>query len=426
MSNMRPISELFPDPINVSIYCEFTPETPGFQEMATSVREHGIITPLVVRPDGKLLSGHRRLAVAKHLELTHVPVEVREGGDDRVLLIEYNRYRDKTASEKMREAELLKAVLAEKAALNRLGAGNVVALEDKVDTRAAVAEAIGMKPRSFGKLATIYELAKENPNAKAKLDKIDSGEISIDSAYNSLRTLISAPADKDEALNIPDFIRFYNSWQFAENDPRFGMPHPGRIPGQIAGNVIYYYTEPGDLVVDPMAGGGSTLDVAAHLERRALGYDVAPRRPDITKWDIANGFPDEAKDAQLIFMDPPYWNMIDEGYTDASSSRKSLDGFREWYRKLMYDAAHTVRKGGFVSVINMGQYFRLPDDFQPGYIDWPIETYKNMEAAGLTPWARVACIFPTSLHGGFDVDAAKKGRFMLPILGDIVIMRRMK
>jgi ParB-like chromosome segregation protein Spo0J len=426
MPDLRPITEIHPDPINTSVYCEFKPDSPGFQEMATSITENGILNPLVIRPDGKLLSGHRRLAVALHLGLSHLPCETREGGDDRVLLIEYNRYRDKTASEKMREAELLKAVLAEKASLNWLGAGNLVALEDKVDTREAVAEAIGMKPRTFGKLAKIYELAKENPNAKAKLDKIDSGEVSIDSAYQSLRTLITAPADKDKELQIPDFIRFYNSWQFSENDPRFGMPHPGRIPGQIAGNVIYYYTEPGDLVVDPMAGGGSTLDVAAHLERRSLGLDVAPRRPDIMQWDISKGFPDEAKDAQLIFMDPPYWNMIDEGYTDGSSSRKSLCDFEAWYKDLMVNAAKTVCRGGFVAVINMGQYFRLPDNFEPGYIDWPIETYKNMEAAGLTPWARVGVVYPTSLHGGYDVNSAKQGKFMLPILGDIIIMRRMK
>lgn len=422
----RAVSEIYPDPINTTIYETFDESVPGFHEMATSIKENGILTPLVIRPDGKLLSGHRRLCVARYLAMSSVPVEIREGGDDRVLLIEFNRYRDKTASEKMREAKLLQEVMAEKASLNWLGRGNVIAPEDAIDTRAAVAEAIGMKPRTFGKLAKIYELSEVNENAKAKLEKIDRGEVSIDAAYNALRTLIKEPASAAEGPEIPDFIKFYNSWQFSENDPRFGIPHPGRIPGQIAANIIYYYTEPGDLVVDPMAGGGSTLDAAEYLERPCLGYDVFPRRPDIIQHDIAKGFPEEARDAQLIFMDPPYWNMIDEGYTDGSSSRKSLADFISWYDDLFANAARTVRKGGFVSVINMGQYFRLPDDFSDGYIDWPFRAYQSMLKAGMTPWARIACIFPTSLHGGYDVDAAKKGKFMLPILGDIVVMRRMK
>jgi ParB-like chromosome segregation protein Spo0J len=414
-----------PDPLNEKIYTTFDDTCLGFAEMESSVREHGILTPLVVRPGTyKLLSGHRRLAVAKHLGLAQVPVEFREGGDDRELLVEYNRYRDKTASEKMREAELIQQVIAEKAARNRLGAGRVISVEEKIDTRAVVAEAVGMKPRSFGKLAKIYELAKENENAKAKLEKVDRGELSIDAAYKALRPLIKEPSESEP--EIPDFIRFYNSWQFTENDPRFGIPHPGRIPGQIPANVIYYFTEPGDLVVDPMAGGGSTLDAASFLGRECLGYDVAPKRPDIIQHDIKEGFPEEAKDAALIFMDPPYWNMKDEGYSDASASRLALEEFEAFYAKLLRDAAQTVCVGGFVAVINMSQYFRLPEGLPEGYIDWPIKTYQLLLDAGMTPWTRIGVTYPTTLYKGFDVEAAKQGKFLLPNHGDIVVMRRTK
>lgn len=429
MASTRNITLLHTNKLNESIYEELNKESPVFLDLVKSIQENGILSPLVVRPDGLILSGHRRFAAAQTLGLTEVPVEVKEDGDDRLLLIEYNRYRTKTASEQMREAELLRTVYAERAALNLLGSGNKVAEEDKVSTRAEVAAAIGMGERTYGKLQKVYDLAKVNPNAAAKMAAIDEGKISIDSAYKSLRTLIKSSDPEVEAEpepEIPDVVKFYNSWQFSENDPRFGMPHPGRIPGQIPANIIYYYTEPGDLVVDPMGGGGSTIDAAEYLARRCLAYDVAPRRPDIQMHDISKGFPDEAKGCQLIFMDPPYWNMIDEGYTDASSSRLSLDDFVVWYNQLMANAARTVRVGGFVAVINMGQYFRLPDSFTDGYIDWPIRTYQALLAAGMTPWSRVGVTYPTTLHGGFDVNAAKAGRFMLPILGDIIVMRRTK
>lgn len=358
------------------------------------------------------------------LGLDQVPVTVIEDGDDRLLIVEYNRYRQKTLSETMREAELVVAVLSEQAALRvgRAGLARDADIEGKGKTSKFASETVGMKPRNFEKARAIYVAAQTNENAKAKLAKVDAGEMSIHAAYKAIRKLDEPAPVGDE---IPDIIRFYTCWQFSENDPRFGIPHPGRIPGQIPANIIYYYTRPGDLVVDPMAGGGSTLDAAEFLGRRCLGYDVAPRRPDIQQHDISTGFPAEAKGAQLIFMDPPYWNMKDEGYSDASSSRMSLEDFKQWYRKLLSSAADTICNGGFVALIIMNQYYRLPEDFEFGYIDWGFETYLNMRTAGLYPWSRIAVVQPTSQYTGFDVDAAKKGKFLLPNLADIIIMRRM-
>jgi hypothetical protein len=352
-----------------------------------------------------------------------------EGGDDRLLIVENNRYRHKTASELMREAELIEVVVAEKAKANlsRAGESRDTPVSEKIETREVVASAIGMKARTFGKLKKVYEAAKTNLNAAEKLAKVDSGEMSVHAAYKSLKPLMDE-GDTDDTTeageDIPDFIRFYNSWQFSINDPRFGIPHPGRIPGQIPANIIYYYTEPGDLVVDPMAGGGSTLDAATFLDREALGYDVVPKRPDIVQWDISNGFPPEAQGCQLIFMDPPYWNMKDEGYSDLSSSRKDLGEFKSWYYKLMADCAKTVRPGGFVAVINMGQYFRLPEDFKDGYIDWPLFAWNALHDNGMLPWARIGVTYPPSMFTGYDVESAKAGKFMLPTMGDIIVMRR--
>jgi len=42
--------------------------------------------------------------------------------------------------------------------------------------------------------------------------------------------------------------RLYNVWYFMRRDPRLGLETPGNIPGQIAMNVLYYFTNQGDLV----------------------------------------------------------------------------------------------------------------------------------------------------------------------------------
>jgi hypothetical protein len=53
-------------------------------------------------------------------------------------------------------------------------------------------------------------------------------------------------------------------------------PHRHQSPLPVLEAMILQWTDPGDLVVDPFMGGGSTLLVASRLERAAIGFDVDP------------------------------------------------------------------------------------------------------------------------------------------------------
>jgi ParB/RepB/Spo0J family partition protein len=61
-------------------------EVGDIRALVASVQQHGVIEPLIVKPDGELIAGHRRLAAAKATGLTHVPVRVRAVRDPRVAL----------------------------------------------------------------------------------------------------------------------------------------------------------------------------------------------------------------------------------------------------------------------------------------------------------------------------------------------------
>ena len=87
----------------------------------------------------------------------------------------------------------------------------------------------------------------------------------------------------------------------------------GATPAWIIWNLLQRYTGPGDLVVDPMAGSGTTIDVARELERRALGYDVNVTRSDVFHVD-ARKLPLEDGKADFVFIDPPYSTHVD--YSD--------------------------------------------------------------------------------------------------------------
>ena len=102
-------------------------------------------------------------------------------------------------------------------------------------------------------------------------------------------------------------------WDFREQSipgVRIGDPsYRGVTPALGCVNVIRRFTRPGDLVVDPMCGSGTTVDAARLLGRRALGFDLAPFRPDILPAD-ARALPLPTACAHLALIDPPYGDNV--------------------------------------------------------------------------------------------------------------------
>jgi len=119
-------------------------------------------------------------------------------------------------------------------------------------------------------------------------------------------------------------------------DVPMGTPaYPGSTPAYVIWNLITRYTREGDLVLDPFCGGGTTLDVARSLERRALGYDIEPQRGDIFRAD-ARRLPLEDAKADFIFMDPPYSTHLE--YSGKEECIGELDAFTPEY----FDAMDAV------------------------------------------------------------------------------------
>lgn len=65
--------------------------------------------------------------------------------------------------------------------------------------------------------------------------------------------------------------------------------HPAQKPIRVLKKLIEIFTDPGDVVIDPCCGSGSTLRAAAELNRNAFGFEI-----DRT-------FYNRAKDEMLVF-----------------------------------------------------------------------------------------------------------------------------
>ena len=65
------------------------------------------------------------------------------------------------------------------------------------------------------------------------------------------------------------------------------MAHPAKMLPAVAAHAITTYTQPGELVLDPMCGIGTTLVEALHLDRRAVGVEYETRWAEIARANLA-------------------------------------------------------------------------------------------------------------------------------------------
>jgi DNA modification methylase len=146
-----------------------------------------------------------------------------------------------------------------------------------------------------------------------------------------------------EATTLWDYPR-----QRYGKTPKGNNKYPGVTPAFIIWNMVQRYTEPDDLVLDPMCGSGTTIDVCKEVGRRVVCYDVSPTRPDIMQNDSRKiPLPDNHVD--MIFIDSPYGDNIryNEHPDCIGKISSERDTFYEELEKVMSEC-HRVLKPGKV------------------------------------------------------------------------------
>ena len=128
--------------------------------------------------------------------------------------------------------------------------------------------------------------------------------------------------------------------------PKGDNKYPGVTPALVIYNLIWRYTDPGDLVVDPMCGSGTTIDVCREEKRRVICYDIAPVRPDIIQND-ARKIPLEDESVDLVFVDSPYGDNI--RYNDhpdcIGKISSESERFYDELEKVMRECYRILKKG---------------------------------------------------------------------------------
>jgi DNA modification methylase len=196
--------------------------------------------------------------------------------------------------------------------------------------------------------------------------------------------------------------------------------YQGATPSYVIWNLLQRYTRTNDLIVDPMCGSGTTLDVAKDLERRAVGYDLAPYRKDILRAD-ARKLPLAAASADFVFVDPPYSTHLE--YSDDPACIGKLDAHDPKYYEAMEGVIREIHR-----ILRPGRYMALycSDSFQKKKPFCPIgfRLFGLLEKY-LTPVDIVAVMrHSRTLKRGRYHKAAEEGNFFLRGFNYLLIMKK--
>jgi len=208
--------------------------------------------------------------------------------------------------------------------------------------------------------------------------------------------------DRLNALDGRTWTRYSVSiWDMGKSIEEARLGHPALFPVVLVQRLLEIYTKPGDLVLDPFMGTGSTLIAAQSTGRRAIGFEIAPQFVRIAQERLrdAGASPQDRttlnihkEDARnlksfvrsdsvdLVVTSPPYWNIhrqprTADGKTPRPYTSSSNDlGNIETYSDFL-DALDTVFEGLF-AVAKPGRWcilivmdLRKADRFYAFHID---------------------------------------------------------
>jgi DNA modification methylase len=201
-------------------------------------------------------------------------------------------------------------------------------------------------------------------------------------------------------LPAKEWIKFQKSW-FVHNPPprqKNVLRHPAKFPETLAMEFINFFTKRNEVVLDPMAGTGSTLVAALRTGRHSYGVELSPTYADIARTALAEerqnrGLMDENLISEMItgdasnlleiisehqvppidylFTSPPYWDMLhmhgsstqkerretqelDVVYSNDPNDLGNIQDYEEFLRRLtsIYVGMKSIlRPGAYLTII---------------------------------------------------------------------------
>lgn len=228
-------TDLTPHPLNDEIYGDGADT-----DLIESIRTKGILNPLLITHDNRIISGHRRWEAAISIGLDAVPVVVFGSTDDLDIeeaLIEANRQRIKTGEQIGREYKHLKRIISARdsrqGARTDLGTSSKHLPEVQPPTVKA-ASVIGVSRPTADRAERVVDAIDtlENEGDTASADHLRRTlNNSINGAYKEAKTaglVVTKPAPAPKPMAATILVQQWNDADEAQRSEWLFMQHGGK------------------------------------------------------------------------------------------------------------------------------------------------------------------------------------------------------
>ncbi len=186
--------------------------------------------------------------------------------------------------------------------------------------------------------------------------------------------------NKLNELPPKEWLKFQKSW-FIHNPPprqKNVLRHPAKFPETLAMEFINFFTKVGGVVLDPMAGTGSTLVAALRTGRQSYGIELNPSYAEIARQVIleekqklegnCSEIPCQVitgdaammeEIAQLhgippvdyVLTSPPYWDMLHARGAATQKTRRSSGTLDVFYSDDPHDLGNITDYDHFLELL---------------------------------------------------------------------------
>jgi hypothetical protein len=225
-----------------------------------------------------------------------------------------------------------------------------------------------------------------------------------------------AAADHATDFQVP----IYNIWKQQEKTK--GSSHFGNSEVRWLDNLLYFYTKPFDIVIDPFAGGGSTIELCKKRLRR---YWVSDRKPvverenEIRNLDLTEGLPDLRKrwpDVRLVYLDPPYWWQSKGQYSKNPTdlANMELEEFNRTLANLITGFGKKMQEG-YIALLIQPTQWNAPEKQFTDHVGDMLRMVK------LPVKMRFSCPYESQQCNAQMVEWAKENRECLVLTREMIV-----
>lgn len=392
------------------LYPRFNPDQKLIERYAQSVE---FLPPILINQADILIDGYHRLKAHQIAGARKITCQVRQTASEKELkrlAYQFNSHHGLQLSDDEKRA-YANEMIAEVSASDLAA---VLSVDERTISRWTKERRRSLEEERDRRIVELYLRAWNTQEAVAQ---------AVDTTQRTVSNVVESRKNGQLSDFSKDFSPYlYTVWSTPKRDGERDLF--GALPAVYMENLLHYHTQPLDIVYDPFAGSGTTVDVCKAMFRRYYCSDrkVLPgRESDIHEWNVKDGLPADLPKPDLAFLDPPYWKQAEGMYsTDAEDlGNMSLEDFNGAMAALL---AVLVARGvpSIALVIQPTQYRN----------DWQWQDHIFDFHAMIGPAYRIAAryILPytTQQYNAQQVEKAKEVNRCLCLHRDLVVWERVK